>query len=154
MASRCLVPQALARGETFHSISLPVLKPSTWLDFSILILWSRPEHHGKRPCLLPRCALLSPDASPARNSQIHVLFAYKRFGDIIPLAIDHEFVFGVGRDMSQVLYKGIEISGLSGRQICEDFAQEPLNVSARRETLRNQLERLGRARQELLNVRL
>jgi hypothetical protein len=84
---------------------------------------------------------------------MHVLVAYKRFGDIIPLAIDYEFVFGVGRGMSQVLYQGLELSGPDGRDICKDLAQEPLNISARRETLRNQLERLGRARQELLNVR-
>ena len=82
-----------------------------------------------------------------------VLVAYKRFGDIIPLAIDHEFVFGVGRGMDLALYKGLELSGPDGRDICKDLAQEPLNISARRETLRNQLERLGRARQELLNVR-
>jgi hypothetical protein len=83
----------------------------------------------------------------------YFIVAYKRFGDVIPLAIDYEFVLGVGRDMRKALYEGLKISGPDGRQICKELGQEPPNISARRETLKNQLERLGRARQELLNVR-
>lgn len=78
--------------------------------------------------------------------------AHKRFTDIIPLAIDQEFVVGIERDLETVLYTGLEISGPNGRQICRDFAQEPHHISVRREGLNNQLARLKKARLELLRV--
>jgi Dynamin GTPase effector domain len=78
--------------------------------------------------------------------------AYKRFVDIIPSAIDHEFVWGIERDLESVLYAGLGVSGPKGQQICKDLAQEPANTSIRREALHRQLDRLKRAQKELLHI--
>lgn len=32
--------------------------------------------------------------------------AYKRFTDLVPLAIDHDFIFGIERDIESALYSG------------------------------------------------
>jgi hypothetical protein len=78
--------------------------------------------------------------------------AHKRFTDVISLAIDHELVLGIERDLESVLYTGLDISGPDGRQNCRDWAQEPHNISIRRAALNNQLTRLKRARLQLLHV--
>jgi hypothetical protein len=68
------------------------------------------------------------------------------------MSIDHEFVFGVERDIDQALYTGLGLSGENGWQIARDLVQEPANVSARREELQKKLDRLNTARTELLQV--
>ena len=78
--------------------------------------------------------------------------AYKRFTDIVPLAIDHEFVFGINRDLETALYTGLGLSGENGYKIARDLLQEPSNISARREELQKKLDRLNTARTELLHV--
>ncbi|KIM86047.1 hypothetical protein PILCRDRAFT_5119 [Piloderma croceum F 1598] len=80
--------------------------------------------------------------------------AYKRFSDIVPMAIDHEFVSGVERDIQSALLKGLGLSGKDGFQIARQLVQEPHNVSARREELKKKLDRLNTARNELLHVGL
>jgi hypothetical protein len=61
-------------------------------------------------------------------------------------------VLGIERDLESDLYTSLEIGGPNGRQICEELVREPLNVAARREALQKQLDRLQRARIELLHV--
>lgn len=78
--------------------------------------------------------------------------AYKRFTDIVPLAIDHDFVLGVEQEIVSALYTGLKISGPEGLQICKDLVQEPSNISARREELQKKLDRLNTARAELMHV--
>jgi hypothetical protein len=78
--------------------------------------------------------------------------AYKRFTDIVPMAIDHEFVSGIERDIQVTLLKGLGLSGKNGFNIAREFVQEPPNVSARREELQKKLDRLNTARNELLHV--
>jgi hypothetical protein len=70
----------------------------------------------------------------------------------VPLAIDHEFVLGIERDIELALYRGLKISGPDGIKICKDLLQEPPNISARREELQKKLDRLNTARMELMLV--
>jgi len=78
--------------------------------------------------------------------------ASKRFTDIVPMAIDHEFVFGVERDIQVTLLKGLGLSGQNGFKIARELIQEPHNIYARREELQKKLDRLNTARNELLQV--
>jgi hypothetical protein len=68
------------------------------------------------------------------------------------MAIDHELVFGVERDIQSALHKGLGITGPNAFQIARELVQEPPNISARREELQKKLERLNTARMELLHV--
>lgn len=85
------------------------------------------------------------------SALIHTV-AYKRFTDIMPLAIDHEFIFGVERGIEEALYSGLKLSGPDGHKIARELVQEPGNISAQREQLQKKLGRLNTAREELLHV--
>lgn len=78
--------------------------------------------------------------------------AYKRFVDNIPLAIDHELVFGIERGVLQTLYDGLGINGPDCHRICREFSQESPSVAGRREELMKKLERLEIASKELLHM--
>jgi len=111
--------------------------------------------NGTQPVDLAKLGALDP-MEPALNimAGVRAYFqvAYKRFTDIIPLAIDHDFVLGIERDIMSALYTGLKISGPDGSQICKDLVQEPLNISVRREELQKKLDRLNTARTELMLV--
>ncbi|KAJ6556994.1 P-loop containing nucleoside triphosphate hydrolase protein [Mycena vulgaris] len=101
--------------------------------------------------------LLSPDRmDPALNimSDVRAYFqvAYKRIADNIPLAVDHELVRGLGRDMLLTLYTGLGINGPDGVRICRELAQESPSVAGKREELLKRLERLETASHELVRV--
>jgi len=85
---------------------------------------------------------------------LHPSVAYKRFTDNIPLAIDHELVRGVTRDILSTLNAGLGINGPDGLRICKELGQENPRFSNLREELRKKLERLDGASQELLRVGL
>jgi len=78
--------------------------------------------------------------------------AYKRYVDNVPLAIDHELVRGIERDLLSILNTGLGINGPDGFRICKELAQENPSVAHRREELTKRLERLNVASQELLKV--
>lgn len=78
--------------------------------------------------------------------------AYKRFTDLVPLAIDHEFVLGAARGIEAALYTGLKIDGTNGQQLCRDLIQEPTHISTRRDVLQKQRDRLMTAQEELLRV--
>ncbi|ESK87720.1 hypothetical protein Moror_1821 [Moniliophthora roreri MCA 2997] len=75
--------------------------------------------------------------------------AYKRFTDMIPLAIDYELVRGLERNLLQTLFTGLKIHGADGHRICGDFAQESPQIAGRREELSQKLERLLSAVEQL-----
>ena len=81
--------------------------------------------------------------------KIGFIVAYKRFTDNVPLVIDCDFVLGVGEDVSSVLQEALKIGDPEGIQICRDLAQQPSDISARREELQKKLSRLDEARKEL-----
>ncbi|KAJ6458250.1 P-loop containing nucleoside triphosphate hydrolase protein [Mycena sanguinolenta] len=103
--------------------------------------------------------LLPPDRmDPALNimADVRAYFqvAYKRIADNIPLAIDHELVRGVGRELLPTLYRGLGINGPDGVRICRELAQESPSVAGKREELLKRLERLETASRELVTVGL
>ena len=62
------------------------------------------------------------------------------------MAIDHEFVFGVERDIQVTLLEGLGLSGPNGFKIARELIQEPHDISARREELQKKLDRLNTAK--------
>ncbi|KAI3605474.1 hypothetical protein WG66_005886 [Moniliophthora roreri] len=98
--------------------------------------------------------LLPPDEmEPALKimAEVRAYFqvAYKRFTDMIPLAIDYELVRGLERNLLQTLFTGLKIHGADGHRICGDFAQESPQIAGRREELSQKLERLLSAVEQL-----
>ncbi|KAK0224243.1 P-loop containing nucleoside triphosphate hydrolase protein [Armillaria fumosa] len=102
--------------------------------------------------------LLPPDQmEPALSimAEVRAYFqvAYKRFTDIIPLAIDHDLVRGLNRDLLETLSDRLGIYRPEGQELCERLAQENPQVSEKRKELEKKMERLRSASNELLNVR-
>lgn len=80
--------------------------------------------------------------------------AYKRFVDMVPLAIDYELVRGAAKDILGILYENLDVNGVDGERICRDFAGEGREVAARRADLQKKLERLETASEELRAIRI
>lgn len=80
------------------------------------------------------------------------LVAYKRFADMVPLAIDHEVVRGVDRNTLEMLNKRLGIHGPEGHLLAKDMANESPQVADRRQELTKKLERLQIANAELLEL--
>jgi hypothetical protein len=85
---------------------------------------------------------------------LYLLVAYKRFTDNVPLAIDHELVRGITRNVLSALNSGLGIHGPDGLRICQELAQEKPDIANRREELRKRLERLTEANHELMKFGL
>ncbi|KAI6160620.1 P-loop containing nucleoside triphosphate hydrolase protein [Pisolithus thermaeus] len=75
--------------------------------------------------------------------------AYKRFVDMVPLAIDYEMVRGLERGLNQALLEGLHITGKDAHERCAAMLQEPAATASRRRELSKKLERLRVARTEL-----
>ncbi|KAF9476669.1 hypothetical protein BDN70DRAFT_950426, partial [Pholiota conissans] len=78
--------------------------------------------------------------------------AYKRFADVVPLAIDREIVRGAATDILRVLYDGLAVNGSEGEHICKELAGENDQIEGKRAELQNKLERLETASEELLMI--
>lgn len=82
--------------------------------------------------------------------------SHKRFLDNIPLAINHELIYGLihpdrGR-LQDVLYERLGIDGAGADVQCEKLLQEPPNVQVTREELSARYERLSAAATALESV--
>ncbi|KAL4066185.1 P-loop containing nucleoside triphosphate hydrolase protein [Scleroderma citrinum] len=75
--------------------------------------------------------------------------AYKRFVDMVPLAIDNEAVRGLERNLEQVLRDGLQLTGIDAHERCAAMLEEFPAVVARRSELTRKLERLKAAKVEL-----
>ncbi|KAI6128075.1 P-loop containing nucleoside triphosphate hydrolase protein [Pisolithus croceorrhizus] len=75
--------------------------------------------------------------------------AYKRFVDMVPLAVDYEMVRGMERGLDQALLEGLQITGEDAHQRCTAMLQEPAAIASKRQELSKKLERLRAARTEL-----
>ncbi|TRM59249.1 P-loop containing nucleoside triphosphate hydrolase protein [Schizophyllum amplum] len=100
--------------------------------------------------------LLAPDAmEPALHvmADVRAYFqiAYKRFADNVPLAIDQELVRGIERRLPFVLLTGLHIHGPQGERICKELAEESPQVAMKREELRQRIERMTTASEELMD---
>ncbi|EIN06635.1 hypothetical protein PUNSTDRAFT_115166 [Punctularia strigosozonata HHB-11173 SS5] len=80
--------------------------------------------------------------------------AYKRFIDIVPLAVDHGLVRGLERGLQKVLFDGLGVGGPEGFKNCKMLLQEPPLTATRREELSKRRERLLLAKKELIELRL
>ncbi|KAI0048161.1 hypothetical protein FA95DRAFT_1118899 [Auriscalpium vulgare] len=88
------------------------------------------------------------------NVSAYFQVAYRRFTDMIALAIDHELAFGLERNLVPALFAGLMITGPDGMAICQDYVQEQPHISAKREDYQRKLDRLTAARSELLQLKL
>ncbi|KAF9222274.1 hypothetical protein BS17DRAFT_735704, partial [Gyrodon lividus] len=98
--------------------------------------------------------LLPPDPmEPALNImagvQAYFQVAYKRFVDMVPIAIDYEIVLGLERGIDKALQDGLQITGPEGYSRCKTMLQELTSVASLRQDVQKKMERLQAARQEL-----
>lgn len=75
--------------------------------------------------------------------------SYKRFADMIPLAIDYEIVRGLHKGMEQALLDGLSLTGSDAYARCQLMVQEHSTVSSKRTELQKKLDRLHAASLEL-----
>ncbi|KIJ13510.1 hypothetical protein PAXINDRAFT_80937 [Paxillus involutus ATCC 200175] len=75
--------------------------------------------------------------------------AYKRFADMVPIAVDYEIVLGLEKNMDKALQDGLQITGPEGYSRCRNMLQEFSSVASRRQDVQKKMERLQAARQEL-----
>ncbi|KAI6107747.1 P-loop containing nucleoside triphosphate hydrolase protein [Pisolithus croceorrhizus] len=75
--------------------------------------------------------------------------AYKRFVDMVPLAIDYEMVRGLERGLDETLLEGLQITGKDAYERCVAMLQEPAAIASKRRELSMKMERLRVARTEL-----
>ncbi|KAG1734532.1 P-loop containing nucleoside triphosphate hydrolase protein [Suillus lakei] len=75
--------------------------------------------------------------------------AYKRFADMVPLAIDYEVVRGLHKGIEQALLDGLSLTGPEAHARCQLMVQEHSTVSSKRTELQKKLDRLHAASLEL-----
>ncbi|KDR69881.1 hypothetical protein GALMADRAFT_128490 [Galerina marginata CBS 339.88] len=95
---------------------------------------------------------MEPALSIMADVRAYFQVAYKRFADIIPLAIDQELVRGLERDLLEALYDQLGTNNTDGHEISKDLAQESPQVADKRADLGKKLERLETAQRELLGI--
>ncbi|KIJ63497.1 hypothetical protein HYDPIDRAFT_29303 [Hydnomerulius pinastri MD-312] len=98
--------------------------------------------------------LLPPDPMEAAfnimaSVRAYFQVAYKRFADLVPMAIDYEIVLGLENNMEKALQEGLQITGPDGYARCESMLQELSSVSSARQEVQKKMGRLQAARQEL-----
>ncbi|KAG1731844.1 P-loop containing nucleoside triphosphate hydrolase protein [Suillus paluster] len=75
--------------------------------------------------------------------------AYKRFSDMVPMAIDHEVVRGLEKGMEHALRDGLNLTGPDAEARCRLMVQEHSTVVSKRTELQKKLDRLQAASLEL-----
>ncbi|KAG7091489.1 hypothetical protein E1B28_010520 [Marasmius oreades] len=101
--------------------------------------------------LLPRDEM-EPALKIMAEIRAYFQVAYKRFADNVPLVIDHELIWGLERNLLEVLFEKLKIHTADGPEICREFAEESSVIADRREELSTKLERLRIASQELTKM--
>lgn len=80
------------------------------------------------------------------------LVAYKRFIDMVPMAIDNELVRVDSRALEEELSCGLKMTDLQAKEHCRKLLAEPPTISSIREELEGRKDRLMAAQKELLSV--
>ena len=75
--------------------------------------------------------------------------AYKRFTDMVPMAIDHEIVLGLRLGVDKALREGLQITGPEGYNRCKNMLEEQISVVSERQEAQEKLKRLRAAREQL-----
>ncbi|KAH8818782.1 P-loop containing nucleoside triphosphate hydrolase protein [Flagelloscypha sp. PMI_526] len=102
------------------------------------------------PKILPWSDPMEPALNIMADVRAYFQVAYKRYADMIPLAIDKVLIRGITNGLSQFVVNELGILGPEGTAICKDLAREDSRVAERRRTLRARLETLERASSELM----
>jgi hypothetical protein len=82
-------------------------------------------------------------AHPTHSGAAWHTVAYKRFTDIVPLAVDRMILRGLDKGIRQALFDGLGLGGQNGPQTCAELLQEPSTVVARRTDLQTRRDRLS-----------
>ncbi|KAH7929544.1 hypothetical protein BV22DRAFT_1102356 [Leucogyrophana mollusca] len=80
--------------------------------------------------------------------------SYKRFADLVPMAIDYEIIAEFGDTIEQVLRTELQITGPEAHDRCRTLVQELGSVASRREELQKKMDRLHTASAELRTLGL
>jgi hypothetical protein len=75
--------------------------------------------------------------------------AYKRFVDMVPMAIDHEIVLGIRQGIDKALQEGLQITGPDGYNRCRGMLEERISIVTTRQEILEKMQRLQAARREL-----
>jgi len=88
------------------------------------------------------------------NARAYFLVAFKRFTDMVPMAIDQELLRGLDWDRGLVstLTKGLGITGPGSLEKAREYLQEPPDVRSQRENWLRRRERLLSAKRELQSI--
>ncbi|KAI9456485.1 P-loop containing nucleoside triphosphate hydrolase protein [Boletus coccyginus] len=98
--------------------------------------------------------LLPPDPTEAAlnimaSVRAYFQVAYKRFVDMVPMAIDHELVRGVKEGIDRALQEGLQITGPDAYNRCKGMLEERISIVTIRRDIEEKRQRLLAARQEL-----
>ncbi|KAI0319289.1 P-loop containing nucleoside triphosphate hydrolase protein [Amylostereum chailletii] len=111
--------------------------------------------HGVDPSSLARLLPLDtmePAIEIMADVRAYFQVAYKRFVDVIPMKIDRALVLGMRVGLEQALFDGLNVKGPGAFDRCRQLLEEPMDVSQKREELTKRMQRLLRARDELVEV--
>ncbi|EGN91813.1 hypothetical protein SERLA73DRAFT_127992 [Serpula lacrymans var. lacrymans S7.3] len=86
---------------------------------------------------------------PMEPALVIMAVAYKRFADMIPMAIDHDLVRGLETGPERILIKNLEATGTGGYERCQLLLEEQHSTRIRREELQKKRKRLNTAKDEL-----
>ena len=83
-----------------------------------------------------------------------LLVGFKRFTDMVPIAIDEELLRGLDwdRGLYSTLTGGLGITGPGSLDKAKEYLQERPDIKSRRENLQKKLERLQSAKRELQSI--
>ncbi|EGO00515.1 hypothetical protein SERLA73DRAFT_166837 [Serpula lacrymans var. lacrymans S7.3] len=78
--------------------------------------------------------------------------SYKRFVDIIPLAIDHDLVLGLERGIQKAIVEDLQLTGPDVQERCRFLLQEQPGIRSKREELERKRKRLNTAKEEIRHL--
>ena len=93
-------------------------------------------------------------SSPSGGSFTIHSVAFKRFTDLVPMAIDQELLRGLDwdRGLQPTLAKGLGITGPGSLDKAKEYLRELPDIKSRRESLQKKRERLQAAKRELQSI--
>ncbi|EGO00516.1 hypothetical protein SERLA73DRAFT_71538 [Serpula lacrymans var. lacrymans S7.3] len=78
--------------------------------------------------------------------------SYKRFADIIPMAVDHDLVLGLEKGIQKAIIEDLQLTGPDAQERCRLLLQEQSSIRVRREELERKRERLNTAKEEIRHL--
>ncbi|KAI0067582.1 hypothetical protein BV25DRAFT_835648 [Artomyces pyxidatus] len=110
---------------------------------------------GTQPTDLPKLLPVDPyDPALDIMASVRAYFqvASKRFLDVVPMAVDRDYVEGVKKGLLDVLYHDIMKDGSDARERCKELLREAPSLSNRREELEGKRDRLEKAQTKLMQL--